>query len=648
MFSRIWRWFTDRWPYYPLKRLLLDEEIPGGARYAYTLGTSIAAVFALQIISGIVQLFYYVPTVDHAYDSVSYLRTQVPFGWLVHNMHYWGANAMVFLVALHMIRVYIWAAYKTQLTWLIGVTLLLLTMALSFTGAPLIWDQRGYWAGEVGSGITGTVPVMGDLLKIILRGGERMGQLAISRFFIFHVGVFAPLLMLMIGIHVASFRKSGVVGPWEESKRKYSGPFWPDQAFKDAVTGTIVFFILITLSVFSPPPFSGPADVLNTTYLPKPEWNFLFLYQALKYFKGPLEPLGTAGVPTVLIALLVLLPFIDRNPERNPLRRPVAMTCLAVYAGLILALTIAGYLSPGYAQMPAGTDKGAFPMPGLKQAATALPGAAGGARLFASENCIGCHSVEGGGGKIGPALSATTLQGRDRKWITDQIRSPKSHNPKTVMPSFASLTDQQVNDLVDYLMSLDHTTPAQQGRPGGKDNANGEEQTAAISYPGRSDPPDSSPGDLPGPAASIIGDSENGAVLFAQQCAACHGQKGKGGMPNPGSDDGVVPMLNPIDRELFNAQPAGFAETIDRLIQHGSTPPGPHPAISMPAWGDTHALTQQEIANIEAYILKLNGVDRAALINPGVKPLNFFLMIVAIYALVILVQGGIRIRKNIS
>jgi quinol-cytochrome oxidoreductase complex cytochrome b subunit len=141
--SWIWKWFTDRWPYYPLKRLVLEEEITGGASFFYTLGTSILIVFSLQVISGIVQLFYYVPTTDHAYDSVSYLRTQVPFGWLVHNVHYWGANAMVLLVALHMMRVYIWGAYKTQLTWLIGVTLLLTTMALSFTGAPLIWDMKG-------------------------------------------------------------------------------------------------------------------------------------------------------------------------------------------------------------------------------------------------------------------------------------------------------------------------------------------------------------------------------------------------------------------------------------------------------------------------------------------------------------------------
>ena len=136
-----------------------------------------------------------------------------------------------------------------------------------------------------------------------------------------------------------------------------SGLFWPDQVFKDTVVLSIVIFILLTLSVFYPAPFTGPADPSNTTYLPKPEWNFLFLYQALKYFKGPFETIGTAGVPTALIGLLVLLPFIDRRPERNPALRPLAMICLAVYSGIIITLTLIGYLSPGYAEMPATTAK---------------------------------------------------------------------------------------------------------------------------------------------------------------------------------------------------------------------------------------------------------------------------------------------------
>jgi ubiquinol-cytochrome c reductase cytochrome b subunit len=678
--SRAWKWFTEKWPFYPLKHLLLDEEIAGGASFFYTLGTAILIILTLQIISGIIQLFYYVPTTDHAYNSVSYLRTRVPFGWLVHNMHYWGANAMVFLVALHMLRVYIWGAYKTQLTWLIGVALLLTTMALSFTGAPLIWDQRGFWAGEVGSSITGTVPVVGGLLKTILRGGETMGQLALSRFFALHIGIFIPALFFLIGIHIISFRTSGVVGPWHEEKRKHTGPFWPDQAFKDMVVGTIVFVTLIALCVFAPPPFTGAADPSNTTYVPKPEWNFLFLYQALKYFQGPLEPIGTAGVPTVLIALLVLLPFIDKSPERNPFSRPVAMACLVVYGGLIVVLTVTGYLSPGFAQIQAqhpsskqtdhGTPEHQHSSRGKQDVVMSdgsvdtseqhgtgsTTGIKKGKELFHSMGCISCHSIHGKGGSVGPALTHDLIEAKSRDWLEDQIRNPGSHFPNSVMPSFDILSDQQVDSLVDYLKSIGEASSDTKvsGKTvtdpeGGRNKEGAGTSTLSDMKAGSSagSGEESTPSDkkLPGPAAYIIGDTENGVVLFKEQCMHCHGHEAMGNVPNPGSDDGTVPPLNPIDPEFSDKNPQLFAEKIDRMIQHGSVPEGPHPAMHMPAWGDTHALTQQEIANIEAYIMRLNGVDRAQLVDPGMQPRYFFIVTLIVFGIGILLLGGIWKRK---
>src|SRR5512139_566667 len=159
MVSRAWDWLNERWPFSYLARLAVEEEIPGGSRFPYTLGSALLTVFFLQLVTGILQLFYYVPTVDHAYDSVNFLRTRVPFGWLVNGLHYWGANAMVVLIGLHVARVFVWGAYKhpRELTWLFGIGLLLLAMGSSFTGGPLPWDQRGYWAAEVGTSIPGSV-----------------------------------------------------------------------------------------------------------------------------------------------------------------------------------------------------------------------------------------------------------------------------------------------------------------------------------------------------------------------------------------------------------------------------------------------------------------------------------------------------------
>jgi ubiquinol-cytochrome c reductase cytochrome b subunit len=665
MIERVWKWFTVRWPFYPLKHLLLDENIAGGASYAYTMGSAILAVIGLQVATGIIQFFYYVPTIDHAYDSVSYLRTEVPFGWLVHNMHYWGANIMVVLVALHMMRVYIWGAYKSQLTWLIGVGLLVTTMALTFTGAPMIWDMKGYWAGEVGSSITGTAPVFGGIMKTILRGGETMGQLTLTRFFAIHIVILVPALFFLIAMHVASFRTTGIVGTWNKEKRKQIGLFWPDQVFKDTVVLSIVIFILLTLSVYYPAPFTGPADPANTTYLPKPEWNFLFLYQALKYFKGPFETIGTAGVPTALIGLLVLLPFIDRKPERNPALRPLAMLSLAVYAGTILTLTIIGYLSPGYAEMPASTAKTvsqqqssakeAQPQPGTASRSASALNADGtpGAKLFKSVGCIACHSINGAGGSVGPDLSGERSKGRDSAWLVRQIRDPRSGNPNSIMPAFTTLTDRQVNDLADYLLgrtppSVNPDKTAAPVEKPAQETANVTEKASPAARTAAKKPAEaatSAAEKLPGHAAYTIGDAENGAVLFKERCASCHGQEGKGGVPNPGSHDEVVPALNPVDSLLFSTDPRFFARNIDIYIQQGSVPGGPDPALKMLPFGDSNALTQEEIANVEAYILSLNKVDRAALIDPGMQPLSFFYLASAIFAAVALILGGIWNKK---
>jgi ubiquinol-cytochrome c reductase cytochrome b subunit len=562
MLTKIKQWIDERWPLSPLVHLALEEEIPGGARFAYTLGSAVLIVFMLQMLSGIMQLFFYVPSTDHAYDSISYLRTRVPFGWLVHGLHYWGAQVMIILLLCHIARVFVWGAYKKprELTWIVGVVLFLTAMGFSFTGGPLHWDQRGYWVGEVSTSIAGTVPVVGDLTKQLLRGGEEMGQIALSRLFVIHVAVLPGALLGLFAVHIIAMRRFGTVGPWKEDQRVKKGQFWPDQVFKDAVAGTTVCLVLIVLAVFLPPQYSGMADPLDVSYIPKPEWNFLFLYQSLKYFRGPLEPVGTVGVPTVLGLLLVLLPFIDRNPERNPLKRPVAMFCALALGALIVGISIVGYLSPGFAEAP------------VKPATT--------------------------GSDKGPSAPASLKE----------VFSVRTSEAARLSASAAS------------------SAPAATGRA----------KAAAEPSEDRGQP---------GRAAYIIGSAERGAEVFRKHCSACHGPEGITTVQNPGSNDGKVPNLNPIDRDDYSSEAQAFAEIVDRYIQHGSVPAGPKPAIRMPVFGDTSVLTQQEIANVEAYILKLNGVDRAQLVNPGMEPHKFLLLVAAIYGVIILVLGGLWSKR---
>lgn len=322
MVNQIWNWINERVPLDKILRMGLDEDIPGGSRFSYVLGSATLLVLFLQVFTGILELFYYVPTIDHAYDSLNYFRTEVPFGWLIHGLHYWGANVFVVLVGLHMLRVFIWGAYKKprEMTWLFGVILLLFTVAMSFTGAALPWDQRGFWAAKVGTNIGGTVPLIGPFIQFFLRGGSEMGQLTLSRFFILHAAIFPVILFSFVALHIMAFRKFGSVGPWEKEKRNTFSPFWPDQVFKDVLIALLIILALVALASFVPPPFAGPADPMDNTYVPKPEWNFLFLYQALKFLPGNWEVIGTVIIPSGLILIFLLLPFFDKNPERNPLK----------------------------------------------------------------------------------------------------------------------------------------------------------------------------------------------------------------------------------------------------------------------------------------------------------------------------------------
>jgi ubiquinol-cytochrome c reductase cytochrome b subunit len=630
MFSHVVRWINDRWPLKSLIGLGLEEEMPGGDSFVYIFGSSVLATFLLQVLTGLWQLFYFVPTINHGYDSLNYLRLEIPFGWLIHGLHYWGAAAMIILVGLHMSRVFIWGAYKhpRQLTWLLGVGLLICTLALGFTGPVLPWDQRGYWEVEVGTSMAGTVPYLGDLAKNLLRGGPILGQMTLSRFFVLHVAILPGIVFVLIMLHIIAFRQFGISGPWNQEKRNIIGRFWPDQVFKDTLVITFVFVILVGLAAYIHAPIVGPKNPMDTSYIPKPEWYFLFLYQTLKAFPGRLEPIGTVGIPLFVTFLLVFLPFIDRNPERNPSRRPITMSGYLIFVAWVIILAFVGYFSKPE------TASSQTPLPQTNSSIQISESAKKGAQLLRSMGCIGCHRVNGQGGTVGPEFTSESLKGKSRQWLITQIRDPKKHKPNTIMPAFTSASDEQVNEIVDFLqssaLSKSFSTP-----PLMPQLATMTTQKKLIV----------GPHGQPGPAANVIGSVDRGGILFQQNCESCHGSKGTDKVPNPGSEDGNVPSLNPIDPNLFNKDPQIFVDNIDRLIQHGSRPEGPNPALQMLPFGDSNSLNQQTISNIEAYILWLNGVDRAKLVHPGLQPHLFFWLVFIVFAVVI---GGLWILKGMK
>jgi len=180
--------------------------------WLYTLGSATLFVAVNQAVTGILLTIYYVPTPDHAYDSVQYITTQIPAGWFIRGLHHWGASAMVILTVLHMIRVIMYGAYKfpREVTWFTGVVLLIVVIGFGFTGYLLPWDQKAYWATTVGTRIAGTPPLIGDWILRVVRGGEELSAVTLARFFGVHIWVLPAILLLLVSIHLFLVIRNGI------------------------------------------------------------------------------------------------------------------------------------------------------------------------------------------------------------------------------------------------------------------------------------------------------------------------------------------------------------------------------------------------------------------------------------------------------
>jgi quinol-cytochrome oxidoreductase complex cytochrome b subunit len=203
VWKRIYEWLDERIGLQGLYKNILDRPEPKGTWWN-TLGSASLFLFVLQGVTGIFLTAYYTPSPDHAYDSITYIMNNVAFGWLIRGIHHWGATLMVVVVFIHLLRVFITASFKypRELTWLIGVGLLLLTLGMGFTGYLLPWDQRAYWATTVGTQIAGTVPLIGEFVLKALRGGPELSALTLQRFFSAHIWMLPALLAALIGTHL--------------------------------------------------------------------------------------------------------------------------------------------------------------------------------------------------------------------------------------------------------------------------------------------------------------------------------------------------------------------------------------------------------------------------------------------------------------
>jgi ubiquinol-cytochrome c reductase cytochrome b subunit len=419
---------------------LLTKPIKGGAKYLFSLGSVNLFLFINQVVTGMLLMMYYAPTPDHAYDAVKYIQHDVPFGFIIRGLHYWGASAMVVCVMLHATRVYVYGAYKKprEIMWLSGVFLLLLVFGFAFTGYLLPWDQKAYWATVVGTNVAGTAPLVGSYLVRLMRGGAEISNLTLTRFFMLHTMLLPWLLVAIAGIHLTVLQLVDHTPPWDPNQARRGAPFYPDQVFKDAVLVLLVFILLMILASVAPAGLGALADPTDHSYNPRPEWYFYFLFQILHYTEGPFEVVGTMVLPNLFVLALLALPFIDKAPERSPKRRPIAMTAIGlVLAGYVALTTIAALSGP-----PTAIAKAPEP-----------PQVIHGRQLFAKLGCSTCHAINGVGGKVGPALDHEGGK-RQHDWFVGHFKDPQKFTPGSMMPKFDYLPAGDVEDLAQYMMSI--------------------------------------------------------------------------------------------------------------------------------------------------------------------------------------------------
>jgi ubiquinol-cytochrome c reductase cytochrome b subunit len=290
----------------------------------------------------------------------------------------------------------------------------------------------------VGTNVAGTVPVVGGTLLRIIRGGTELGAFSLSRFFAIHTYILPWSLALLAGLHVFLLERAGAGGMWDASDRVpyRSEPLFPNQLFKDTVFIALVFLCLAGLAVMFPAPLEPQADPTDSTYNPRPEWYFYFVFQMLRIFEGRFELVGTVILPNIGIAALLLIPFLDRSPERNPAKRKRMMAAGALVVATIVALTLAGARAP-IVNAPAVTS----------------PSVLAGRALYAKSGCSACHSIHGKGGKIGPDLTHVAARRPDADWHVRHFKDPKSVVPGSIMPKI-DLSDKELRDLANYILSL--------------------------------------------------------------------------------------------------------------------------------------------------------------------------------------------------
>jgi ubiquinol-cytochrome c reductase cytochrome b subunit len=433
------------------------------ASWWYVFGSASFVLLMLQIVTGILLAIVYVPSAGEAWNSLQVLNHQLPLGWFLRAMHGWGSNFMVAVVLIHMVQVFLFGAYKfpRELTWILGVFLLLMTLGMAFTGQVMRFDQDAYWGLGIGASIVARVPFIGGPLVDLLLGGPIIAGQTLTRFFALHVFVIPGAMLLFAGLHVwmvialgindwpmpgRIVRRSTYIQEYHELTKRDGEPFVPGGLWRDMIFSAAILLAVAAcaaiLGPFGPTGFPDPT-IIQT--VPKPDFFFLWIYTILSFLPENLETPFILIAPIVGIAFLLALPFFAGEGEKSWHRRPIAVLSVTFLAVGFAVCQHLGTYTPWSPQMQAWSGD-AVP---VRYVHNATPLGRQGQIVFQEKQCRNCHMLGGVGGERGPALDGVATRLTYDQLVRQVLQGGGN------MPAYGkNLSPAEVTALVSFLETL--------------------------------------------------------------------------------------------------------------------------------------------------------------------------------------------------
>ena len=478
-------WFDRRLQIAAPIREAAEHPVPRNtASWWYVFGSAALVVFVLQLVTGILLALIYVPSANEAWSSLQALNHDVTLGWFIRALHGWGSNFMVAIVLIHMVQVFLFGAYKfpRELTWIVGVFLLLMTLGMAFSGQVLRFDQDAYWGLGIGASIASRVPIIGPAIVKLMLGGPIIAGATLSRFFALHVFVIPGMLIGFVCLHLLMVLKLGInewpmpgrivkratyASEYHELTKQDGAPFVPYAIWKDLFFAAFVLLAVAACAIYFGP--FGPTGQPDPTIIqtaPKPDYFFLWLYAVLSLLPPSLETPALLIGPVLVIIALLLLPFLSGEGEKSWRRRPIAVLTVLLLAVMLGTFTRLAQSAPWSPHMNAWSGA---PVPDrYLHGTTALERQ--GALIFQVKQCRNCHALGEAGGQRGPSLDSVAVRLTQDQLIRQVIQGGGN------MPAYGkNLSPAETTALVAFLETL-HPARQAPARDASRDAALAESQ----------------------------------------------------------------------------------------------------------------------------------------------------------------------------